>query len=90
MLEWTDDLEVFILKGYGNSLNYRMGVPLLKDVVQSMDQAIKDKEGNITMRFWLYSFFISISEEAIEMIILELPIICSLTISCGDAVLSWY
>uniref|UniRef100_A0A5B7AGM1 Multiple inositol polyphosphate phosphatase 1 n=1 Tax=Davidia involucrata TaxID=16924 RepID=A0A5B7AGM1_DAVIN len=35
LLEWTDDLELFVLKGYGNSLNYRMGVPLLKDVVQS-------------------------------------------------------
>ncbi|XP_022748429.1 multiple inositol polyphosphate phosphatase 1-like isoform X2 [Durio zibethinus] len=46
LLEWTDDLEVFMLKGYGESLNYRMGVPLLKDVVQSMDQAIKAKEDN--------------------------------------------
>lgn len=45
MLEWTDDLEVFILKGYGKSLNYRMGVPLLEDVVQSMEQAIQAKEG---------------------------------------------
>ncbi|KAJ7959606.1 Multiple inositol polyphosphate phosphatase 1 [Quillaja saponaria] len=44
LLEWTDDLEVYILKGYGKSLNYRMGVPLLEDVVQSMDQAIKAKE----------------------------------------------
>ncbi|MBA0572036.1 hypothetical protein Golob_002400 [Gossypium lobatum] len=46
LLEWTDDLEVFMLKGYGKSLNYRMGVPLLKDVIQSMDQAIKAKEDN--------------------------------------------
>lgn len=45
MLEWTDDLEVFILKGYGKSLNYRMGVPLLEDVVQAMEQAIQAKEG---------------------------------------------
>ncbi|XP_042013562.1 multiple inositol polyphosphate phosphatase 1-like [Salvia splendens] len=44
LLEWTDDLEVFIVKGYGNSLNYRMGVPLLGDVMQSMEQAIKAKE----------------------------------------------
>ncbi|XP_027335184.1 multiple inositol polyphosphate phosphatase 1 isoform X1 [Abrus precatorius] len=44
LLEWTDDLEVFILKGYGKSLNYRMGMPLLEDVVQSMEQAIKAKE----------------------------------------------
>ncbi|GMQ09670.1 hypothetical protein CsSME_00052956 [Camellia sinensis var. sinensis] len=36
LLEWTDDLELFILKGYGNALNYQMGVPLLEDVVQSM------------------------------------------------------
>ncbi|KAK7281112.1 hypothetical protein RIF29_08815 [Crotalaria pallida] len=44
LLEWTDDLEAFILKGYGNSINYRMGIPLLEDVVQSMEQAIKAKE----------------------------------------------
>ncbi|KAL9418653.1 hypothetical protein AB3S75_036578 [Citrus x aurantiifolia] len=44
LLEWTDDLEVFILKGYGKSLNYRMGVPLLEDIVQSMEQAITAKE----------------------------------------------
>lgn len=44
LLEWTDDLEMFILKGYGNSLNYRMGVPLLEDVVLSMELAIKAKE----------------------------------------------
>jgi hypothetical protein len=37
---------MFILKGYGNSINYRMGVPLLEDVVQSMEEAIKAKEGN--------------------------------------------
>ncbi|KAF3433356.1 hypothetical protein FNV43_RR24458 [Rhamnella rubrinervis] len=46
LLEWTDDLEVFILKGYGKSLNYRMGVPLLEDVVQSMEHAIQAKEEN--------------------------------------------
>ena len=36
---------MFILKGYGNALNYRMGVPLLQDVVQSMEQAIAAIEG---------------------------------------------
>lgn len=46
-MEWTDDLELFILKGYGNSLNYRMGVPLLEDVIESMEQAIRDREGKI-------------------------------------------
>uniref|UniRef100_A0A3N7FRY3 Multiple inositol polyphosphate phosphatase 1 n=1 Tax=Populus trichocarpa TaxID=3694 RepID=A0A3N7FRY3_POPTR len=44
LLEWADDLELFVLKGYGNSINYRMGVPLLEDVVQSMEQAIKANE----------------------------------------------
>ncbi|XP_009118292.1 multiple inositol polyphosphate phosphatase 1 [Brassica rapa] len=44
LLEWADDLEVFILKGYGNSLNYRMGVPLLEDVLLSMEEAIKARE----------------------------------------------
>lgn len=45
MLEWADDLEAFILKGYGKSLNYRMGVPLLEDVLLSMEQAITAEEG---------------------------------------------
>ncbi|KAF5946874.1 hypothetical protein HYC85_017102 [Camellia sinensis] len=44
LLEWTDDLELFILKGYGNALNYQMGVPLVEDVVQSMEQAIMAKD----------------------------------------------
>ncbi|GMH30549.1 hypothetical protein Nepgr_032392 [Nepenthes gracilis] len=44
-LEWTDDIELFILKGYGNSLNYRIGVPLLRDVVESMERAIEANEG---------------------------------------------
>ncbi|CAL9000052.1 unnamed protein product [Prunus brigantina] len=44
LLEWIDDLEAFILKGYGKSINYRMGVPLLEDVAQSMEQAIKTEE----------------------------------------------
>ncbi|XP_020522523.1 multiple inositol polyphosphate phosphatase 1 isoform X2 [Amborella trichopoda] len=46
LLEWTDDLEIFILKGYGKSLNYRMGVPLLRDVFYSMEQAIVAREEN--------------------------------------------
>ncbi|KAH7854323.1 hypothetical protein Vadar_012552 [Vaccinium darrowii] len=44
LLEWIDDLKLFILEGYGNALNYRMGVPLLEDVVQSMEQAIMAQE----------------------------------------------
>ena len=55
-MEWTDDLELFILKGYGKSLNYHMGVPLLEDVFQAMEQAIKAQEGNIDfLIFSLYS-----------------------------------
>ncbi|KAJ0968628.1 hypothetical protein J5N97_025545 [Dioscorea zingiberensis] len=46
LLEWTDDLEVFLLKGYGKSINYHMGVPLLEDVTHSMEQAILAKEEN--------------------------------------------
>ncbi|KAI3960751.1 hypothetical protein MKW92_017362 [Papaver armeniacum] len=46
LLEWADDLEAYILKGYGKSINYRMGVPLLQDVVQSMEEAIIAKEEN--------------------------------------------
>ncbi|KMS99483.1 hypothetical protein BVRB_2g044760 isoform A [Beta vulgaris subsp. vulgaris] len=44
LLEWTDDLEVFVLKGYGKSVNYKMGLPLLKDVVESMELAVKSNE----------------------------------------------
>ncbi|KAG0598504.1 hypothetical protein M758_12G079700 [Ceratodon purpureus] len=40
LLEWADDLEMHYLKGYGESLNYRMGVPLLGDVVDTMDRAM--------------------------------------------------
>ncbi|MQL83481.1 hypothetical protein Taro_015973 [Colocasia esculenta] len=46
LLEWTDDLEGFILKGYGQAVNYRMGIPLLQDVFQSMEEAIVAKEEN--------------------------------------------
>lgn len=59
-MEWTDDLEGFILKGYGKSLNYRMGVPLLEDVVQSMEHAIQAKEGK-NKRSDLPLFFSSLS-----------------------------
>eukprot|EP01018_Ginkgo_biloba_P004749 Gb_24160 [translate_table: standard] len=44
LLEWADDLELHHLKGYGESINYRMGVPLLQNVLQSMEQAIMRKE----------------------------------------------
>jgi len=48
---------MFILKGYGKSLNYRMGVPLLEDVFQSMEQAIKAKEGSLVSYFsYIFSF----------------------------------
>lgn len=55
MLQWTDDLEAFILKGYGKSINYKMGVPLLEDVVQSMEQAIKAEEDNpiVGCHYWI-------------------------------------
>lgn len=36
-----------MLKGYGDSVNYRMGAPLLQDVVQSMEKAIVSEEGNL-------------------------------------------
>lgn len=48
LLEWTDDLEVFLLKGYGNSINYHMGIPLLKDIIHTIEQAIIAKEENLT------------------------------------------
>nr|USJ75256.1 PHY1 [Pteris vittata] len=40
MLEWADDLEVHKLKGYGESINYRMGIPLLTNVLESMERVI--------------------------------------------------
>ncbi|KAJ4797802.1 Multiple inositol polyphosphate phosphatase 1 [Rhynchospora pubera] len=46
LLEWTDDLEVFLLKGYGKSINYWMGVPLLQDIFQTMQEAIQANEEN--------------------------------------------
>jgi hypothetical protein len=44
-LEWADDLQMHHLKGYGGPLNYHMGVPLLEDVVQSMDRAMATLKG---------------------------------------------
>ncbi|XP_023641250.1 uncharacterized protein LOC111831412 [Capsella rubella] len=50
LLECTYELEVFILKGYGISLNYKMGVPLLEDVLHPMEEeAIKAREGNLKL-----------------------------------------
>lgn len=49
-------MEVFILKGYGKEVNYRMGVPLLQDVVQSMEQAILAKEGLIFFLVLILNF----------------------------------
>ncbi|XP_028805215.1 multiple inositol polyphosphate phosphatase 1-like [Neltuma alba] len=43
-LEWTDDLELYELKGCRDPLNYIMAVPLLEDVVESMKQAIQARE----------------------------------------------
>jgi multiple inositol-polyphosphate phosphatase/2,3-bisphosphoglycerate 3-phosphatase len=44
LLEWADDLVLHYLKGYGESINYRMGVPLLQNILQSMEQAILMKQ----------------------------------------------
>ncbi|KAH7372767.1 hypothetical protein KP509_17G020000 [Ceratopteris richardii] len=48
MLEWADDLEVHKLKGYGKSINYRIGVPLLTNVYESMERAIAARKGGVT------------------------------------------
>lgn len=45
LLEWADDLEVHRLKGYGESINYRMGIPLLTNVLSSMERAIVASKG---------------------------------------------
>ena len=45
LLGWADDIEMHHLKGYGETLNYRMGIPLLDDIKNSMDRAIEaDRE----------------------------------------------
>lgn len=62
MLEWTDDLEGYILKGYGKSVNYRMGMPLLEDVVQSMEHAIKAEQGTLDFSTFEFLAFISFNE----------------------------
>ncbi|XP_051205604.1 uncharacterized protein [Lolium perenne] len=46
LLEGTDDLEGFVVKGYGESISYKMRLPLLKDGVQLMKDAIIAKEEN--------------------------------------------
>ncbi|CAM6110311.1 unnamed protein product [Calypogeia fissa] len=46
LLEWADDLEAHHLKGYGEAINYRMGVPLLRNVLTTMEQAISASEGH--------------------------------------------
>eukprot|EP00249_Psilotum_nudum_P011553 c23236_g1_i1 orf=247-1761(+) len=51
LLEWADDVELHLLKGYGESINYRMGVPLLNNVVESMEQTILAREGGQSSRF---------------------------------------
>ncbi|KAL3701843.1 hypothetical protein R1sor_019865 [Riccia sorocarpa] len=45
LLEWADDIQAHHLKGYGEAINYQMGVPLLEDVVSSMDRAIAATRG---------------------------------------------
>eukprot|EP00850_Spirogloea_muscicola_P015719 SM000123S25831 [mRNA] locus=s123:106895:113303:+ [translate_table: standard] len=40
VLEWADDVELHLLKGYGAVVNYRMGVALLRDMVKAMDDAV--------------------------------------------------
>ncbi|KAF3334644.1 multiple inositol polyphosphate phosphatase 1 isoform X1 [Carex littledalei] len=47
LLEWTDDLEFFLLKGYGKSINYWMGVPLLRNIFQTMQEAIRANEESL-------------------------------------------
>lgn len=51
-------MEVFVLKGYGKSINYHMGIPLLRDVVQSMEQAIIAKEGSVNFDTLNLSFIL--------------------------------
>lgn len=45
LLEWADDILLHHLKGYGESINYRMGVRLLMNVFECMERAISGSEG---------------------------------------------
>jgi len=63
---------MFILKGYGKSVNYRMGVPLLEDVFQSMEQAIMAKEGSL-VSYFSSVYFISFS--SCHILLMKLVII---------------
>jgi multiple inositol-polyphosphate phosphatase/2,3-bisphosphoglycerate 3-phosphatase len=44
-MEWADDFQAHHLKGYGETINYRMGVPLLQDVITTMERAMSASEG---------------------------------------------
>lgn len=44
LLEWLDDVEMFQTKGYGDTINYRMGAHLLRDVVDAMHAAVGRSE----------------------------------------------
>jgi hypothetical protein len=46
-LEWADDVELHILKGYGAPINYRMAQALLEDILESMQVAIADRRSNL-------------------------------------------
>ena len=49
-------------------MNYKMGVPLLQDVLQAMEQAIKAQEGNIDFLVfslqWIASDCLSLSSNS--------------------------
>ncbi|GAQ89106.1 Histidine phosphatase superfamily protein [Klebsormidium nitens] len=47
-LEWADDIELHILKGYGAPINYRMAQALLQDILESMEGALADWRGGST------------------------------------------
>lgn len=47
-LEWADDVELHILKGYGAPINYRMAQALLEDILDSMEGAIADRRGGLS------------------------------------------
>lgn len=58
LLEWADDFQAHHLKGYGEAINYRMGIPLLQDVLSTMERAISASEGDIDSLSPLVCYFI--------------------------------
>ncbi|EFJ13138.1 hypothetical protein SELMODRAFT_182070 [Selaginella moellendorffii] len=48
LLEWADDVELHHLKGYGDSINYKMGISLLSNVKEAIVSAMEESARDST------------------------------------------